>query len=305
MKFLAQVALKGPAQATALTVALALLGVMLPPLAILGAAIVGLICLQADAARALMVLLACSVLASVLGLLLVGMPLLGVAMALLLWLPVAAVAMWLRRSGSLSQAMLMSTLLGLSMLFVLQASVADFDAGWNSVLDELFVDPTALGVGAGDSEALQERLSSLGVLLPGLLGMSFMLTVQLALLVGRWMQSQVLKAGAFGAEYRQIHFGQWPMLLVAAAMAAAFSLQTPLWQSVALLVIWLPVTQGIALMHAFCGRPNFAQGKPLLVLAWVLFLVLPHFVALIAALGAVESWFNWRRRWVTAETEAP
>ncbi len=302
MKMLAQLALKGPGQAIGLIVALALLGLMLPPVAILSAALTALVCLQADAKNASLVVVASTALASVLGGLLAGMPLLGVAMVLVLWAPTAATAMWLRKTGKLSQALLMAAVLGVAVVFVLNSAVDDFDAAWRSMVAEMFTAPEGLG-GNVDASQLRSSLENLGPLLPGLLGMSVMLTVKLALLGGRWMQSQLLQAGAFGREYRQLQIGQAPTLAISAVLAAAAFSPTPLWQSLALVVGWLPVAQGVAVMHAFCGRTGFAQGKPLLVLGWVLFLVLPHFVVLLAALGAVDNWLNFRRRWTHASDD--
>jgi hypothetical protein len=298
MKFLAELALKGPGQAIGLIVALALLGLMLPPTAILSSAVAGLVCLQADAKNASLVIIASTLLASVLGGFLAAMPLLGVVMAMVLWAPVAATAMWLRRSGSLSQAMLMAALFGVGVVLVLDSAVADFDAAWQNLIQEMLANPEALGAPQADLTQLQQNLEKLGPLLPGLLGMSIMLTLQLALVIARWMQSQLLKVGAFGAEYRQLSIGRLPTLLIAAVLAAALLSNATLWQSMALVVGWLPVTQGIAIMHAFCGRPGFSQGKPLLVLGWVLLIFLPHFVVLLAALGAVDNWLNFRQRWV-------
>lgn len=297
MKVLAQLALKGPGQSIGLIVALALLGLMLPPVAILSAALAALICLQADAKNASLVLVASMALASFLGGFLAGMPLLGVAMALVLWAPTAATAMWLRRSGDLAQSLLMAAMFGVAVVFALNSAVADFDAAWRGMISEMLAAPETIAGNGVDLDQLQKNLEQLGPLLPGLLGMSVMLTVKLALLMGRWMQSLILQAGAFGKEYRQLQFGQLPMLVVAVVLTAAIVSQTPLWQSLALVLGWLPVTQGIAIMHAFCGRTGFAQGRPLLVLGWVLLLFLPHFVVLLAALGAVDNWLNFRRKW--------
>lgn len=297
MKFLAQLALKGPGQAIGLAVALAMLGLMVPPFALLSAAVIGLVCLQADGRNAVMVLIASTVVASVLGGVLAGMPLIGVAMMLVLWAPVAAASMWLRRSGSLSQAILVTALLGVTVVFAMMAAVTDYDAAWQGMLNEQILMPLEGGPDKAEVETVVSSLQRLGPLLPGLIGMSVMLTVQVAMLMARWMQSQLLKPAAFAAEYRQLTIGRVPMLLIAAVIGLAAATQQPVWQSLALVLGWLPVSQGVAVMHAFCGRHGFAQGKPLLVLGWILLILLPHFVVFIAAVGAVDNWMNFRRRW--------
>jgi|GEM_PF-852488 len=304
MRVLARLALQGPGQAIGLIVALAMLGLMLPPVAILSSAVVALVCLQADSRRALMVLLASTFLASVIGALLAAMPLLGLAMLLVLWAPTAAVAIWLRHSGNLSQAMLMAAMLGVGVLVTVMVAIPDTAAAWQSLLEQQFVLPFKGTEQEAQAQLLVEQLQGMGAVLPGMLGMSVMLSVQLALLIGRWMQSQMIKPGAFGNEYRQLSFGRGPMLMFALVVVGGLISSQPLLQSLALVVGWLPVKQGIALMHAWCGRPGFAQGKPVLVLGWVLLIVLPHFVVLIAALGAVDNWMNFRSRWaVVADGE--
>lgn len=304
MRVLARIALQGPGQAIGLIVALAMLGLMLPPVAIFSSALAALVCLQADSQKALMVLLGSAVVASFIGGLLAAMPFLGLVMLLTLWAPVAASAIWLRRSGDLSQAMLMTALLGVGVVFAVIAAVPDTNAAWQALLEQQMVVPFKGTPQEAQALQLIEQLQGLGTVLPGLLGMSVMLSVQLALLIGRWMQSQVIKPGAFGNEYRQIGFGRWPMLVFALVVVGALLTKQPLLQSLALVVGWLPVKQGIAVMHAWCGRPNFAQGKPLLVLSWVLLIFLPHFVVLIAAIGAVDNWMNFRSRWaITANSE--
>lgn len=300
MKALAQITLKGPAQAIGLIVALALLGLLLPPVSLLSSALVALVCLQADSRNALLVLAASSALASLAGGLLAGMPLLGVALVAVFWAPVAAAAMLLRQSGQLSQALLVSAFVGMATVAFLNSIVADFDAAWTGVVDELLAQPSTAGLGTEDLDALRANLLRLGPLLPGLLGMSLMLSLQIALFIGRWMQSQVLKPGAFGNEYRQLAIGKAPSLVVAAVLAAAALTGEPVWQSLALVLGWLPVTQGIALMHAYAARENFRQARPLLILGWLLLIVLPHFVVLLAALGAVDNWLNFRGRWAVA-----
>lgn len=299
MRVLARLALQGPGQAIGLIVALAMLGLMLPPVAVLSSALVALVCLQADSQKALLVLVSSAVLASLIGGLLAAMPLLGLAMLLILWAPVAASAIWLRRSGSLSQAMLMTAMLGVGVVFAVMAAIPDTNAAWQSLLEQQFVAPFKGTEQEAQALQLVEQLQGMGDLLPGLLGMSVMLSVQLALLLGRWMQSQMIKPGAFGNEYRQISFGRGPMLVFALVVVGALIASQPLLQSLALVVGWLPVKQGIAVMHAWCGRSGFSQGKPLLVLGWVLLIFLPHFVVLIAAIGAVDNWMNFRSRWAT------
>lgn len=304
MRVLARIALQGPGQAIGLIVALAMLGLMLPPVAILSSALAALVCLQADSQKALMVLLGSAVVASLIGGLLAAMPFLGLVMLLTLWAPVAASAIWLRRSGNLSQAMLMTAMLGVGVLLAVTAAVPDTNAAWQALLEQQLLVPFKGTPQEAQALQLIEQLQGMGVLLPGLLGMSVMLSVQMALLIGRWMQSQAIKPGAFGNEYRQIKFGRWPMLVFALVVVGALLTKQPLLQSFALVVGWLPVKQGIAVMHAWCGRPGFVQGKPALILGWVLLIFLPHFVVLIAAIGAVDNWMNFRSRWaITANSE--
>ncbi|MGI9246481.1 MAG: hypothetical protein ACR2I8_07265, partial [Steroidobacteraceae bacterium] len=124
-----------------------------------------------------------------------------------------------------------------------------------------------------------------------------MLLAMCALFLARWWQSLPERAGAFGAEFRELRLGR--ALGLAAAGVVGWSLLTkiarldaaPLVDDIARLFICALVLVGLAVMHRAT-----ANGRLSTLWLWITYAMLvmlpPAAVSLLAGWGFVDNWFR-------------
>jgi hypothetical protein len=214
------------------------------------------------------------------------------------WLPVFVATLTLGYTRSLAASVLAASGLGLLAVLLMHLLVPDLAVWWQKVI-EPFITQLSEQPGWQLDLAQTEQLSSnLGQMMTGLLAAGISFNAIIGLLIGRAWQAQLYNPGAFGAEFRALRLGKPVALFTALLMGLSLS---PLAESLRWLVDCLPVMlvafglEGLAIVHAIIYQGQKSKGW--LVTMYILLVVmLPQMLMMLATLGVLNQWFNFRKR---------
>ncbi len=293
---LARFILKGYSQAALVAASMAMLGLLLPPIAWLSGAAVALVTLVNGHRNGLLVTVIAGIGTAVLSGLILSIPELAIYYVLLVWLPVVMVAVVLRQTVSL--VLCLQLIAGVSLLgiLVLYVFFPDFGEIWRSSLDMMADDLIANSNGTLDKEQLQLVIDQVVSLLPGFFASSFMIGTMLSLYMARWWQAVIYNPGGFGKEFRAINLGKATALIALAIAITASLIKADIFNAMLLVVFALYLNQGVAVLHAvFAGKQFNAVW---LFMIYLLMFFVPHIVVLLALAGLADTWIDFRRRLV-------
>ena len=291
---LARFILKGHSQAALVAASMAMLGILMPPLAWLSGAAVALVVLVNGHRSGLLVTAIAGIGTAVLAGLILSRPELAAYYVLLVWLPLVLVAVVLRQTVSLVLSLQLVAGFSLVAIVLLYASFPDFGEIWRPSLNQMADELAAQSEGSLDRQDLQPAIDQIVRLLPGLFASSFMLGTLLSLYLARWWQAVLYNPGGFGKEFRAIDLGKIAGLIALAIAVAASVVAADMFNAMLLVVFALYLNQGIAVLHAvFAGRQLNAVW---LFLVYLLMFFVPHTVVVLALAGLADTWIDFRRR---------
>jgi hypothetical protein len=291
---LARFILKGHSQAALVAAAMAMLGLLLPPLAWLSGAAVALVALVNGHRSGLLVTAIAGIGTAVLAGLILSLPELAAYYVLLVWLPVVMVAVVLRQTVSLALSLQLTagfSLLGIAVVYLF---APDFGEIWRPSMNRMAEELLAQSQETLDAQQLQQVIDQIIQLLPGFFASSFMIGIMLSLYLARWWQAAIYNPGGFGKEFRAINLGKATALIALAIAAAAMLGKLDIFNAMLLVVFALYLNQGLAVLHAvFAGRQLHAVW---LFLVYLFMFLVPHTVVLLALAGLADTWIDFRRR---------
>lgn len=295
---LARYAMRGRWQAALTASVLSLAALMLPPLNYLASGVIALATLRNGPREGAGVLLATLIIVAVAAGLMSGLFWLAAILMLASWLPVYLVTLVLGYTRSMSYALLASAGLGIVTVVGFYLAIGDPAQWWQQMLQPFM---SALQEQSGwqlsDTET-ETVFTELSVLMTGVMAAGVVFNAIVGLLLGRAWQSALFDQGAFGREFAGLTLGKPAALVTTLLMAVAI---TPLADSVALLVDILPLAlvifafQGLAVAHSIVRSRNKSVVWLVVIYALLVFM-LPQMLILLATLGVLEQWFNFRRQ---------
>lgn len=292
MLALANYSMKGPMQAIIAVVLLSFLSVWIAPIGILAGAIIALITLRINAgegAKSLLWAIAVQVGAN---LMISGNYWPAVIAVMEYLLPVYIMAVVLRETNSLAQALQSGMLMIGAGLIAFHLMVGDTTNWWLTLFDQ----------------QLKPILDSSGVdfnadLIPGLAKSVTMLLSAFALvlwysilLLGRWYQSVLYYPGQFQLDFHQLTLPQ-NTVYAAAAMAVAglfFGQDVRLLYDLSGIAIAVLMFQGISVAHCLVKQKDASSAW--LVGLYVLLFLLPQMMLILATVGLIDNWMKFRGR---------
>lgn len=286
--------MRGRAQAGTTAIALALLSLLIPFLSLISTAIVGLVVLRKGWQEGLILTLGGCVVLALVGMGATGSPVITFGFGLMLWLPVALLALLLRETRDLALTLEVSLLLGAVGIVVLSFWQADLVSFWNSHLTrivDLLVDKSDP---AYDELSIESILASLSRFMTGIAVTGTMLNVFMGLLLARWWQSLLYNPGGFGEEFLSLRGRS-----TSAYMSAVFivlGMATSGWLAelalnLCILSVALYLLIGTSVLHTVLARK---QKKILLFLLYLTIFMIPHVLVPLALVGFTDTWVNWR-----------
>jgi hypothetical protein len=291
---LAKFILKGYSQAALVAAAMAMLGLLVPPMAWLSGAAVALVTLVNGHRYGLLVTAIAAVATAAFAGLLLSHGEIALYYVLLVWLPVLLVAMVLRQTVSLVLSLQLVAGVSLFGIMILYVFFPDFGEFWRSSLNMMADELIATSDGTVDREQLQQVIDQIVRILPGFFASSFMIGTLLSLYLARWWQSVIYNPGGFGKEFRALDLGKASALIALVIAAAASFINLDIFNAMLLVVLALYLNQGIAVLHAvFAGKQLSAVW---LFLVYLLMFFVPYTVVLLALAGLADTWIDFRRR---------
>ena len=291
---LASFIMRGRSQAALVAAVFAILSLLFPLTGMLSSATLALATLRQGPIEGLLVGLFAGLASGLFAFAALGSPMPALGFALALWLPVWALAVMLRNSGSPALTVTTAGLMGLAILIGLKVGVADPAAYWAELLE-----PVRKGLIEGgiltDAEG-QALILEVAQWMTGAFAATFYFQALLALFLGRWWQSLLYNPGGFGAEFRDLRLGKGLGVLGLALMAFILVKGENQWAADLLILITpLFLLQGLALIHWLVKALQANRGW--LIGLYALFLLaLPHAQVLTAGLGLADIWVNVRAK---------
>lgn len=205
------------------------------------------------------------------------------------WLPVFLMALWLRHSVSLAQALELAAGLTGVAVAIFHFLYPDTAGYWREVFGQARDLFPAQSV--SDSTAWQDVVATLAPQMTGLWAVNMLGLAVGSLLLGRWWQAMLYNPGGFRTEFHALRLERWFAWVVLAWLIAAAALGWGLVYDIAFTLSAVFVLQTLAVVHTFSARLRW--GKLWLVL---IYLFLPLVIQLAAAVGIIDVFLDIRRR---------
>jgi hypothetical protein len=296
MKSFAIWVMKGRMQAVIAATVLAVLALIVTPLALLSSAVVMLAVLRQGWREGMLVVGSSLLAIAGLGGLVLQMPVAALLVGLMLWLPAAALGGVLGRTGSLRLAIEAATVGAALIVFAQHLLMADPAGFWRDALNQFLLQQV-------DSETLAQAnagpmIDAIAGWMPGGIAATWLIGSVLSLLLARWWSSLIDRPGGFGEEFRALRFGRWLLLLVPVLLAGGVLLSGGKPNIVAhlyLLGMVVFLIQGISVVHAlvnmFGASPGWLVGLYLLLV-----FIAPQGAPVVAVAGYAAGWLDTRAR---------
>jgi hypothetical protein len=293
MQQIAAFVMAGRGQAVMTAVGLMALGLILPPIALLSGAVVGLVALRVGLQQAL-ITTALGALALGLIALLTGVGLVqGAALGLSQWLPVVALAWVLRRTESWTRTLQAAIGFGLGMVLIVHASTDDVVGLWRTALAPVL---EAMGEGAGISgPEFEQAMDTALQLATGTFAAGMVIVLALTLFVARHWQALLYNPGGFGREFADLRVGLIPGVAGVALIFGGATAQSMIMIEFGLVFLAANLLQGVALVHGLARRLNWHLGW-LVGMYALLVLAFPYMVTMLLVLGVMDALVDLRRK---------
>jgi hypothetical protein len=302
MKSFAVWLMKGRMQAVTAATVLAVLALLVTPLALLSAAVITLTVLRQGWQEGAIVVGASMAAMAGLGFLLLQMPLAAALVGAMIWLPAAVLGGVLGLTRSLRSAIEAAALGAVAIVALQHLMMANPTAFWTDVLNEFLVHRIdAETLSTADLGTLVSAMASWmtgGVAVAWLIG-----SVISLLLAQRWSDMIDGVEGA-GTAFQQLRFSRWLLFAVPAALLYVIAVDggdASLVGHLYLIGMMLYLFQGLAVAHALVAMYS-ASVAWLVGLYLLVILVAPQGATMVAAAGYADGWLDLRAR---ARTRRP
>lgn len=293
MHRLASFIMAGRTQAVIVAVLLAVAGAMFPPIALFSGAVVGLVTLRLGPDQGLIVLGWGSIALAILAGVLLGSPAAGLVYAIAQWVPVMLVALVLRRTGSWSMVMTALAIAGAAVILGVHLWIPNATTMWTGVLHKGLGELLQqAGMSQSDMTALIAQIARYAT---GAFMMSLEFSVVLSLMIARVWQASLYNPGGFGQEYTA-----WRMSHIMAGIAiilviALFIMHNKIIVELIMVMLTPFLFQSLGLFHGLIRQTGGHVGW-LIGLYLLLFLATPQVGSLLAAIGVIDSFADFRKR---------
>jgi hypothetical protein len=294
MKALAGFIMRGYLQAALVAAAGALLSLLLPLFGLVSGAVIALFTLRRGLREGALLGGLATLGVGLLGTLALGSPWPALGTLLVLWMPVWGLAALLRLSRSLSLTVAAAGLAGGLVVLLIHALVVDPAAGWLELMtpfSELLVRD-----GVVEPLAAEALFGAIARWMTGAFAAALVLQWVLGLFLGRWWQALLYNPGGFGQEFRDLHL-QRVLGIGGLVLLALIGLFRGPGLVPDLLIVLMPLylLQGLAVIHQVHGARGLHPGW-LFGLYVLLVVFMPHAELLVACLGFVDIWADFRSR---------
>lgn len=298
MKGLASFVLRGHSQSILVVVGTAVLAMLFPPLSIISGAALGLVTLRNGARYGLQIMLGATLFVGALAYFSLGNVYSGLSFLALLWLPLWGLTIILREMRSLSLVHIIAGGLGVIGVVVAYLSLGDVTLWWRELLLAIFEPAMQSGGPLADRAAVETILAEIAQVMTGIVAAAIVINALLCLYLARAWQAILFNPGGFGSEFHELRLGRGAAigsLVIIVVSLLPLGTVTQLADEVLIVILALYVLQGLALAHAIIAKRKMHMAW-LVGVYLLVFFIMPQLVALIAVIGLIDSWLDFRHR---------
>lgn len=215
---------------------------------------------------------------------------LAMVTAIVFWLPAVGLATLMARWGSLSLCLQVLTLIGLATVCLFWLSVEDPQAWSLDLLQAYFLPLLQQANAPVESEV---ALAGMARFMIGSIAASWILTLAVGLIAGRWWQGMLSDDGLLGREFRGHRQGLAIGALAAIIFVAGGLAGYALLQNLVLVLVIMFMLQGLALAHWLVKQKGLKSGW-LAGIYFALPIGAPWSVVILAAVGFMDNWMSLR-----------
>lgn len=296
MLFLANAIMKTPQQALLWSAMLGAATLVFSLFGVLSGAAVALITLSAGLMPGIRALMASLAGAGILAVFTDQWSALALAM-LEFWLPAFVLAVVLGLSGSLSRMLTVATAIMISGVLITYLWMGSPEVFWLETMRQLVEGWRAQGIDI-EPQAAMLLLEQLPTVLTMLVAMGVLMVWVSMVMLARWWQTRLYEMKPFSFEFQGVSLGNTLAGLMAIMLALILFVPEQLLIQDVLGVLSLAfMLQGLAVIHFVQRVKQISKGW--LVLIYVLLGVLPQMMMMVATLGWLENWINWREKFTS------
>ena len=296
MSALAKFILRGHFQATLTVVASMLLSLILPPISIIGAASIGLMTLRNGAMQGFLILLVVSVIFVMVSLVSATATVIIPTFAplFIIMAVVWMLAIVLRSFRSLSLTILVATIIGFVYIVIFHLYVGDTGNWWQIRLTRLFA--TALEqFNAEEQQIIYQNITNWAPQFTGVIAATLAFYSVICIFVARWWQAMLYNPSGFQQEFHTLRFNQYIAYVTLVLLAVSFlpfaKIAYIARDSLTTVLFSMYLFQGLSIGHAAVRIKKLNSG-------WLvgLYIVSLFSYPLVAVMGFIDTWFDFRRR---------
>jgi hypothetical protein len=211
---------------------------------------------------------------------------------LTIWVPVFALAAILRASRSPALMVVVGAAIASLVVIGQLALIADPLLFWQHFLTHWLAPVHAF---EGQSAVVWHKaVMGMARLMPGMSAGGLLIAVVAMVLAGRYVQSRLVRPGAFGEEFRALSLGRAVTIVASCVLVARLFWPIPMLENLAIVMLAMFAFQGLAVAHALFRK--FGWPRWGLVVLYVLIVLLPLWMSgLVSGAGLVDNWFDFRR----------
>ena len=294
---LAKQAMQGRWQAALLIAAMSLIAMAIPPVSYLASGIIALTTLRVGPKEGLLVVMMATFAFAIVATLLLKQGVMTGLFLVFSWLPVFGITLVLGYTRSLVVSLLTAAAIGIAMILLTHLVLSDPAAWWLNVLAPFGEMLAAQPDWQMTDAETQSFVSALAGMMTGLIVAGLFLNVVLGLLLGRAWQAGLYNPGGFADEFQQMQLGRLPALVTTILVALAIlpGVDIAVVKDSMFILLALFAIQGVAVIHAIVRYGN--KHKAWLMAMYILLIIaMPQMATLLALIGVLEQWFNFRQR---------
>jgi hypothetical protein len=296
MSALATYIMRGRTQAIIVAILCAVASVIFPPLSYLSGAVVALVVLRQGPQEGLFICLVSGAIFTLVTMVVFGNPLFGLSFVIVIWLPLWLVAMVLRQTVSLPNALYALALMGAVAVLMVFLFTGDPSAKWMPLLENQFREVMdQAGIKLGTPEGVQ-AMQVIARLMTGLMAAIFAMSLTVSLLIARWWQAQLYNPGGFRKEFHSLRLSRHYVAITGLVLVMAGvteGLLAELATSVLVVLAVVALFPGIALVHGLVAKKG-GNIIWLVLLYALLIIAMPQTVAVLAMVALLDAWLDFR-----------
>jgi len=290
---IANYSMKGPKQAAIAVVLSSALSVILAPIGLITGGLIALVTLRVSSIEGFKSLALAVVAQLAVTMMITGNALPAFIAIMEFLLPVWVLSVVLRETQSFAktlQAALIFIAIGLALFHL---SVSDTAAYWLALYNETIAPVLAEAKVEYDLELITQ-LANMVTMLIAVFALVLWFSI---VLIGRWWQSQLYAPGQFRKDFYELRVSSQTAYAGIAISIASLALgQTNgLIYDLTGLFIAVFMFQGLAIAHATVDQKQASVGW--LVGIYILLFIFPQTMLILATLGLIDTWMDFRRRW--------